>query len=74
MAGILFWTPERIDAVRRLMAEGLSHRQVATTLKHRWRHQVTPTAVRHQCQAHGIVSGCVGGSPHHREKKAAELS
>jgi hypothetical protein len=63
MAGITWWTPERLEALRACMAAGLSWRLAALELSRRYRRRVTQRAAQHAGRAAGIDGGGRAGRP-----------
>jgi hypothetical protein len=63
MAGIKWWTPERLDALRACVLKGLSWRLAALALTRRYRRRVTQRAAQHAGRAAGIDGGGKAGRP-----------
>ncbi len=66
MAGITWWTPERLARLADLAAEGLSAREIAGRLSRGRR--ITAEAVRARAWAAGIALTARGGRPVRRSE------
>jgi hypothetical protein len=63
MAGIKWWTDERVAFLRRLAAKGKSARRIAAAVSRRWKRRVSAKAVRDVAGSRGIRLLARGGPP-----------
>ena len=54
MAGITWWTPDRLGVLRQMAAEGLQSPEISRHLSRRYHRRLTSRAVRNIAARHGI--------------------
>jgi len=72
MAGITWWTPDRLQALADLAAEGLQSPEIARRLSRRCRRRVTAVAVQRAAARAGIRlrPGAPAGNRNARRREA----
>jgi hypothetical protein len=63
MAGITWWTGERLAALGREIARGASYRAAAAALSRQYRRRITRAAVEGACRAQGLHGRARAGRP-----------
>jgi hypothetical protein len=54
VAGITWWTPERVEALRQLAQPGVRCPQIAAALSRRFRRRITPRSIEHMAGRNNI--------------------